>query len=215
MPRIETTQRTLYTFAELSDSAKETAREWWRRSENEDWYGAESIIEDACRVADILGISFSTKTVKLYGGCTRQDPVVYWSGFYSQGDGACFEGDYSYSKGAAKRIREYAPEDKRLHAIADALQEVQKRNFYRLAARMRHSGRYYHSGCMSVDVEHVDDSYRDIGDAESVVTDQMRAFADWIYRQLKSEYEYTMSDENVDESIETNGYEFDESGNIA
>ncbi len=31
--RIETTTRTLYTFDELSDSAKERAREWYRRAQ--------------------------------------------------------------------------------------------------------------------------------------------------------------------------------------
>ena len=43
----------------------------------------------------------------------------------------------------------------------------------------------------------------------------LRSFADWIYRQLKEEYEYRMSDENVDESIRINEYEFDENGRIA
>ena len=45
--------------------------------------------------------------------------------------------------------------------------------------------------------------------------DALRSFADWIYRQLEKEYEFNMSDENVDESIRINEYEFDETGAIA
>lgn len=215
MSRLQVTEKTVYSFDELSDDAKETARTWWRDSEAQDWNDSEFVIDDAKRVAAILGIEFSTSTVNLMGGGTRQKPCVYWSGFWSQGDGACFEGSYSYAKGSRKAIREYAPQDKTLHAIADSLAEVQKRNFYQLAAYMKHRGFYYHSGCMVVDVEDSRDSYRDIGDAEETVKQAMRDFADWIYDQLESAYEYSMSDDNVDEAIRANEYEFDDSGNIA
>jgi hypothetical protein len=42
----------------------------------------------------------------------------------------------------------------------------------------------------------------------------MRDFADWIYRQLESEYDYANSDESVDENILCNEYEFDENGKL-
>lgn len=215
MPRLQVTEKTVFTFDELTDEAKETARAWWRDSEAQDWNDSECVIEDAERVATILGIEFSTSSVKLMGGGSRQTPCVYWSGFWSQGDGACFEGSYSYAKGSCKAIREYAPKDTELHAIADSLAEVQKRNFYQFSASMTHRGRYYHSGSMSVDVEDSRDSYRDIGDAEETVTQAMRDFADWIYDQLESAWEWSFADEQVDENIRANEYEFDESGNIA
>jgi hypothetical protein len=44
------------------------------------------------------------------------------------------------------------------------------------------------------------------------VTQCMRDFADWIYDQLRKEYEYQMSDEQVDETLIANEYEFDEDG---
>ena len=59
------------------------------------------------------------------------------------------------------------------------------------------------------------DQYRDIGAAESDITQLMRDFADWIYRQLEAEYEYQNSDEQVIESIRCNEYEFDEQGERA
>lgn len=199
----------IYTFDELDESAKEKAREWWRNLENQD-FDPDFAYDDFVAVAKILGIEFRTQAVKLYGGGTRNKPCIYWTGFYSQGDGACFDADYSYAKGAAKAIRVYAPKDEMLHRIADDLQAVQKRHFYKLTASTKHSGHYYHSGCMTVDVEHSDDSYRDI-DADDIIQ-AMRDFADWMYRQLEAEYEYTMSDENVDRSIRCNEYEFEEDG---
>jgi hypothetical protein len=199
-------EKTLYQFDELADRAKETARQWWRDLEAQDW-DSECVIADAVECARILGIEIDG---------TPNKPRVYWSGFWSQGDGASFTGRYAYVKGAAKAIREHAPQDTELHKIADALQEAQRRNFYRLEARSTCDGfRYLHSGTMSVDVEDSNDSYRDIGNAEDDVRDALRSFADWIYRQLEKEYEYTMSDENVDESIRINEYEFDETGAIA
>jgi hypothetical protein len=56
--------------------------------------------------------------------------------------------------------------------------------------------------------------YRDVG-AAAVLTDCLRAFMDWIYRQLEIEYEWLVSDECVDENIRSNEYEFDENGNPA
>lgn len=203
----------IFTFDELSDSAKENAREWYRGLIETHHY-AEFIYEDAERVAEILGIDFDQKRVPLMNGETRLEPKIWFSGFWSQGDGACFEGSYSYAKGAAKRIREFAPNDETLHEIADSLQAAQRPNFYRLAATCSHSGHYYHSGCMSVSVEDSEDSWRDIGNAEDEIQDAMRAFADWIYGQLEAEYEHQTSDETVDENILINEYEFTANGKI-
>lgn len=198
----------VYTYDELDDEAKEKAREWYAGmifSDSGDW---DVVFEDAVRVGKILGIEFDTW--RGHGG-----PTIYFSGFWSQGDGACFEGSYRYKKGAAKAIRKEAPEDKELHRIADAIQDIQRRHFYKLRATASHSGRYSHSGCMSVDVEHYDDRYRDISDAEGEVTQLMRDFADWIYAQLEKEYNYQISDEQVAESIIVNEYEFTEDGALA
>lgn len=138
---------------------------------------------------------------------------IYCSGFYSQGDGACFEGDYSYKAGGLKAVKEYAPLDMELHEIVQGLQDTQRRYFYGLTANTRHKGRYYHSGCMNIRVyQNAGMDYANI-DVESEVTYLLRQFADWIYMKLKQEYDYLMSDEEVRETIEDNGYEFDEEGN--
>ncbi len=200
-----TITKTLYQFDELTDRAKETARQWWRDLEAQD-FDTECTISDAVECARILGIEIDG---------TPNKPRVYWSGFWSQGDGASFTGRYAYVKGAAKAIREHAPQDTELHKIADALQDAQRRHFYRLVAVVTQSRSYVHSHTMGVDVEDSNDSYRDIGDDEDNVRDALHSFADWIYRQLEREYEFNMSDENVDESIRINEYEFDETGKVA
>ena len=205
----------VFQYDELDDRAKERAREWYSRHVFEDSCDWEFVYEDAAEVADILGIDLRQRRVQLMGGGHRYGPSIYFSGFWSQGDGACFEGTYRYAKGATKKIREYAPQDKELHRIAEELQAVQRKHFYHLIASMNHTGHYCHSGCMSVEVEHNDDRYRDIGDAEEEITQLMRDFADWIYAALESEYDYQTSDEAVEEAIRANEYEFDENGDRA
>lgn len=210
MPEVK--EYTVYKFEELSDRAKERARDWWRGCENSD-FDTDFLYEDFQRMADILGITFDSKPVKLMGGGTRYDPTIYWSGFSSQGDGACFEGSYRYAKGAVKAItKETGGTDKELIRIAQALQDAQAKAFYSLRATMKQRGHYMHSGCMTVDVEDTRDSWRDVAQEDDIVQ-AMRDFADWIYQQLEKEYWWRMADAQVDEAIEANEYTFDEDGN--
>ena len=147
MPKIIET--TVYEFHELSDAAKEKARAWFREGAGDhDWH--EFIYDDFEQICHILGIALRTRPVRLMGGGTRQKPCIYFTGFYSQGDGACFEATYTYEKGAARRIRDYAPQDRELHAIAGRLFEIQRANFFQLRAEARHRGRYCHAYCMEI-----------------------------------------------------------------
>lgn len=102
-----------------------------------------------------------------------------------------------------------------LHRVAQALQGVQRRHFYKLEAGVTHRGHYYHSGCMTIEVSHADSRYRDIGDAEDDIAQALRDFADWIYACLEREHDWLLSDECVDQAMEANEYEFTEEGEIA
>lgn len=210
MPEI--IQTTVYTFDELDGRAQSRARDWYRQvSTDDDWH--EVVFEDFERVCEILGIDLATRSVPLYGGGARQKPCIWFSGFSSQGDGACLEGSYQYKKGAAREIRAYAPKDARLAGIADRLQQIQRKNLYALGARMSHRGRYYHEYCMDISVERASDTYQPpTPDAEEIIIEALRDLARWLYRQLEREYEYHTSDEVVDENIEANGYTFTEVG---
>lgn len=207
--RIMTTE--VYKFDELSERAKEKARDWYRQGALDyNWW--EFVYEDAANIADILGIELQNKPVRLMNGKTRYDPCIWFRVSCSQGDGACWEGTYSYAKDSVEKIKEYAPKDEELHRIAQGLYEVQKRYFYKLTASCGHRGHYYHSHCMTVDVDFGDFNYN--SDTDEELTQLLRDFADWIYRRLEEEHYYLLSDEAVDESIVSNEYEFDEFGGL-
>ncbi len=138
----------VYDFTELSDAARDKARAWFRETIDDDWW--DSVYDDFERICPILGVTLATATVRLMGGGARQKPCIWFSGFWSQGDGACFEGRYAYAPRASLRIRDYAPQDTELHRIADALQALQRPNFYQLTASFRQTGRHYG---MTVDVD--------------------------------------------------------------
>ena len=145
----------------------------------------------------------------------RGEPLaaVFDPGFWSQGDGARFEGYWSHAKGATARIRDYAPTDATLHGIADRLQAIQRRNFYQLAAEVSHRGRYYHEYAMSVDVTRDSPTWQPpTEDAEEIVTEALRDLARWLYRQLQAEYDHLTSDEAIEEGIIVNEYTFTEGG---
>jgi hypothetical protein len=208
--RQETIQ--VFQFDELSDSAKERARHWYRNVSRDDNFYSEFVYEHAAELADILGIDLRQTRKTKKDGSHTYEPTIYYSGFWSQGDGACYEGTYKYKKGALKAMRETVPNDAELIRIAKGLQDVQKRHFYKLEAKCAQRGFYNHSGCMTVDVSHSEDMYRDIGEAESDVAQLLRDFADWIYKQLEKAYEWENSDGQVIETIRANEYEFTENG---
>ena len=201
-------QTTVYQFAELSDRAKERARDWYRYGAlMDDWY--ETVYDDAVEIAGLMGIEIDQRSARTMGGSTVKHPAIYFSGFSSQGDGACFEGRYSYAKGSVAAVKAHAPLDKDLHEIASALQEVQRRHFYQLSASVKHTGRYYHEYCTEIQVWKENDlECPDLVDA-------LRSFMRWIYQRLEAEHDYLLSDESVDESIVCNEYEFTLEGDRA
>lgn len=218
MPVTVTKKFILYQFQELTEAAKERARAWWREGDLDyEWW--DGVYEQAEHAAEMLGIALSRKS--------KDTPSIYFSGFSSQGDGACWEGSYRYKAGALKAVMKefpaewtdqsgeyhYSEGNAELHRIAKGLQDLQRRHFYKLEADVYHRGHYYNSGCMRVDAGHADSHFRDIGNAEEDLSALLRDFADWIYRRLEEEYEYLQSDEVVDEAILANEYTFDEYGN--
>lgn len=224
MPTKKNVEYVIYKFDELSDKAKEKARDWWRDCENRSGsnYWSEGVIEDAKQCADRLGIDIAQREFKTMGGGTGYEPKIWWTGFSSQGDGACFEGTWEWPQGQTQtfeaRIKEHAPLDEKLHHIALTLDDLQQRHSHRLKAVVKHSGHYYHSGCTDIEVSKIDDEGNEEdfdNDTYIEVKSALRRFMDWIYGQLEKEYEYFMSDEQIDEAIRCNDYEFFENGKRA
>lgn len=190
---------TTYDFAELNDKAKAHAIDKLRdlNVDHADWH--EATFEDAKTCAKLIGIDIS---------------CIYYTGFWSQGDGACFDGSYSYAKGGAAALKEHAPLDTELHRIATELQTLQRGACYGLCASTKHRGHYYHDGCMEIDVGDSDRCPM-TNEQEQELKDLLRSFARWTYAQLEREYIYLTSDESVRECIEANEYQFDTEGNLS
>ena len=210
MPR--TIETTVYTIDELSDAAKESAHIWYRHQGlHDEWY--DFVYEDFETICRILGVTLGTSPVRLYGGGTRDKPLIYWSGFSFQGDGASYAGNYSHAKGAAKSIRAHAPQDTELHRIADELQALQRKNFWQVHATVRQHGRYCHEYTMAIEVERDSRTWQPMTDgAEDTVIETLRDLARWLYRQLRSEYEHQTSDDAVDEIVGINEWTFTADG---
>jgi hypothetical protein len=202
----------VFDFEELDDAARERAREWYRRlALDDDWYEFE--FEQFETVCEILGITLRARPVRRMDGGTNTKPSIFFSGFSSQGDGACFEGSYRYVRSSARRIRQHAPNDKALHALADQLLAVQRRNFYQLTASMRQTGRYCHENRMIIGVQRDSSAGQDLSLAdEDIVVETMRDLARWLYRRLEAEYDYQLADAQIDEALRASGHTFTDDG---
>lgn len=200
MPHTVTTETEVFTFDELSDSAKEKARDWYREgSQSFDWW--ESVYECADTAGEIIGIDFDYR---------KSLPSIFFSGFYYQGSYCYIEADYRYRKGSVKAIKKEFPNETELHSIAERLQAEQRKHFYKLGARLDCQ---YRNG-QGVDVFHTEERYRDIGGTEEEIRDILREFSSWIYSKLEQEYEWLNSDEVIEEAILCNDYQFTEDGEI-
>ena len=174
-----------------------------------DWW--DSVYDDFRQICEIIGIALN-----------KDEPKS--TGFWSQGDGASFTGQYRaytqwgyagnsptlYSETAPAKIREYAPEDEELHRIADELCMLSRVYFplHISISRLRRSS-YVHEQMMDCYVEPMDgdpDGWAE--EIHAYVQEQgtllMRDLARWLYLTLEKEYDYLTSDEAVWEAIQAN-----------
>lgn len=214
----------LYQYAELSDAAKEKARDWYRNASAGDDFWSECAIESIKEAGEYLGIDFDTAR-----GRTSQ-PAIYYSGFWSQGDGCSYTGTW--------RAKDCKPD-----ALADEFTGDGKTNveLRRIAAALGAIVAKYPESCARVSASHRGhnlavecdageempdnaglnyesdeyyaalEAWRDAFPADDV-TELLSDFASWGYRLLESEYEFQNSDEIVSETIIANEYEFTAEG---
>jgi hypothetical protein len=162
-----------------------------------------------------LGIEIGVLHVQTHSGKIREELQIYFSGFSSQGDGVMFLGRYWPRADACAAIAAHAPQDEELKRIAAELTALQVaaglqygRQIEAQIKQYKNGGNYSHSGCMYIDATFVDeeDGEAPTNQDENILCDLLRAFADWIYKQLEAEYDYLCSDEALQER------EFDEEG---
>lgn len=176
----------VYSFNELSDEIKEKVLTVYRDFNTEigNWY--EPIQEGFIEDLEKLGYS---------------DIKTYYSGFWSQGDGACFEGQVSLLdwlqshklKTQFKNLNTYLKE------YGDDYLSI------------RQVGRYYHSGSMAV----VDDVHTEtkkqsdeLDEVIKLIETEIEEMADKYYNNLERYYEELTTDEAVAEAIVENDLEF-------
>lgn len=195
---MKTLQFNAYSFTELSDTAKEKARQWWRES---DEFNADFVFEDAETIGGFIGLS---------------EMKIQYTGFCSQGDGACFNASWRAADVKPGKLVEYAPKDSTLKNIAADFERIAK-EFPHASFTVRQRGYYYHENCTEFCVYISDENDDAIeppaaDQAEKDLIEAAKSFMHWIYRTLEKEYEYQNSDACVDENIIANDYLFTESG---
>ncbi|WP_439398559.1 antitoxin of toxin-antitoxin stability system [Bradyrhizobium sp. PMVTL-01] len=215
---MRTIQVNLYQLDELDAKAKARARQWYRDCNAGDNDFADAVIEDATEIANRMGIDIGQQSHRTAGGKTWYEPRIFWSGFWNQGDGASFEGTYSASdQPASFLVKEHAPQDETLHRIAERLDLLQGKHDHKLTASItRTDTRYAHAYTMQIDVaiDGDDDKAVPTEDKRELLN-AFRDLANWIYRGLEDSYNYANSDEQIDEIIRLNEYEFYSNGERA
>lgn len=184
---------------DLPEEVKETVldRERGINVEHIEWW--DDLLDEFKEIGKLLGIDIKN---------------VYFE-LHCQGAGACFVGEYEYRKQSRSLIFGFAPKDQELNRIARELQELQRRYFYQLSARVTKINHHYnHETTVHVDVDVNRDFCEDLPEiAEEGITELLRDFMKWMYGQLDGTYQYLTSDFGVEETLMANEYEYDAEGN--
>ena len=175
--------------------------------EYDEWW--DGVYEQFVESCTEKGIYVDTRDVRTVGGKTVTKLSIYFSGFWSQGDGACFEGwvdDWPKFFAAAG-----CPE---LTDLCEKLTDP-------LSLSWTHSGHYYHSNCTSFSSEllatnpHDEDEdpfqhsvWEQVFQAglvfdkrEEDFIEFIRGLMDQLYKDLEEEHDYLTDDERVVEYI--------------
>ncbi len=192
MPRIHET--TLYKFDELSTESKERAITSFQEDDSYlDYEWDEYTINDFKTILELIGY---------------YDIVCYFSGFNSQGDGACFSARFSREKRCLQKVKSYCPKEEKILNIVEQIQsEIPLHEEYEI----KHSGRYSHEYCTNVyylgdnnKAEQLDERFLELS----------RQLMRILYKKLNDEYDYLNSSEAITELIIANDYEFTEDGTL-
>lgn len=212
-----------YTYEQLTDEAKEKVKAWWcEHGLWDDWY--EDTYERFKEEGYALGFVIDK---------------MNFTGFYSQGDGACWEGQIDVATWLKTHTEDSIARDAWCALIAE---EFCNKHF-----SIHFRGHYSHSNTMTcVGWDWVDENgeedylyltqpsifqgmhYKDLhnlirstnfpytnpNDIEQAGFESAKDYADELYKQLREEYEYIMSDENLIEMCDINDWKFNNEGEM-
>jgi hypothetical protein len=184
--------------------------------------------EDAIEIAKCIGIEIGTHISKGSNGKAYTNPDIWFSGFWSQGDGCCFSGQLRIADmgDAVKKLETHVGKSEgALFNLAFRAQEIYN-SVVIFQAKHRllgtELGDLPHGGeelSATITIEGNDRYYSTqttenrFGETiEDDMNELVSDFADWIYRQLEAEHDYLTSDEAIKEMIDANDYLFDEDG---
>lgn len=141
------------------------------------------------------------------------NPEIYFSGFCSQGDGACFDND-SYHFDLDLLLKNVALTDEEREKIYSL-----KDDFNLTIEKSNSSGHYCHEKTRYIDVdyfyiENEDESFL-LKKFKNLLEELRESLCIQIYEDLEKEYYYLISDGAVYETLRANEYYFEENGKIA
>lgn len=191
----------VYKFNELSTEAQEYVIEKVKNSSSYmdyDWYDGVTSPREGEE-------SFAYRTCNDNGFTLDR---VYFSGFWSQGDGTMFEGEVDHDVMMKLFIKEKG---------------VSKWFAYipLYGGKIKHKGRYYHENSKEISTVEVD-CCKD-NDNTKRITKLVDKYEEFIeekyvnvckatYKQLSKEYDYLTSDEAIREHLECQGADYEENG---
>lgn len=208
--------RNLYAAEELETTNPKGYRaayeNWYELScQDGDWW--DFIFDDFVTVAKTLGIEISTRSESYHVRRevrTRTTTEIYFE-LGGQGSGACWAGTYNSKAGAQAALREHAPEDRELHALADRLEILNLKYEYHLHCIVSKGSHHYnHDGTMSVECYHRGDSDDTEIDHDDTVelTNIFRGFARWMYKTLDDANMTRLSEGQFKDDARSNGWLF-------
>jgi hypothetical protein len=195
-------------YNELSDEAKRKAVKWMQES-NGELFDGDFVIEEWKLLLGRLGFV---------------DTDIRWSGFCSQGDGACFTGhwnalwldmldsaaDYTSAE-RAKEITAYPEKIRGLFKLLDTVADDEEQDSPIVTkCTLGHRGNYSHEN--SIDYTFDTGGAYPTQEAEEEFKEWCRDLMDMIYKDLEAEYEWVTGEEYAVEAIDINDYNFNEEG---
>ena len=183
----------VYKFEELSDEVQEEVLDKHRmyNVEYDEWW--DSVIEYWKEMLDVIGF---------------EDAEIFFSGFWSQGDGAVFEAEIDLDKVCSHLMycdaTTYSEaRDLRAAALADQAGLIEEVFIHRRDTRYSHENTATVSWCAD---------YGFIDCVMELIEDFRLSLCQEIYISLEKEYEYLTSDEVVKECIIETDMEFTKLG---
>jgi hypothetical protein len=177
----------LYQFDELYETVKKKILDKYRNI-NVDYDGWDDwVLEDWYIKLKSLGY---------------EDAKIYFSGFWSQGDGACFT--------ATVNIDQYLS----AHKLTTRFKHLLEWADY-ISITITHRRHYYFARSTDVNVEFREENQEVealLNELEAMIKKERETLGDEIYKNLEDVYCDLTSDESVAETLRINEYEFLEDG---